>query len=283
MSGPVEPEIAHALERAGLRARSVQPIARIRPAASGRSLYRIVLESGRSIKARRLDDETTARQLFEIRRELPVAFAPAFCRCGRVLLEDWIEGDELGDDCPSDAQLAEAGALLAQLHARPALAGEALLGWRSTHDWRKRTEQGLESLLAAEAIDAGAARAIGAALMRLDPQRAIVGLVHSDFCGENMVIDGAGRLRVIDNERLRVDALGFDLGRCWYRWGLPPRAWERFSSAYAAGLPLCEPLEHLGFWSLVVLVKSAVLRWQSDPERAHVPLGRLRALACAQS
>jgi hypothetical protein len=38
-----------------------------------------------------------------------------------------------------------------------------------------------------------------------------------------MVVDGAGRLHVIDNERMRVDALGFDVGRCWYRWSLPKR------------------------------------------------------------
>jgi aminoglycoside phosphotransferase (APT) family kinase protein len=282
LNEPLEPEIAIALERAGLRARSVRALSRIRPAASGRAVYRIDLEAGRTIKARRLNDEATARRLFEIRAELPTAFAPAFCQHGRVLLEEWIEGEELGDACPDAAQLAEAGALLAQLHARTTLAGEALHAWRSTRSWREQTEQGLASLVAAAALEARAGRGIGAALARLDPQRALVGLVHSDFCGENLLIDGSGRLRVIDNERLRVDALGFDLARSWYRWALPPPAWERFESAYAAALPFSEPLGNLAFWSLVAVVKSAVLRLRIDPERAHVPLTRLRAMACAR-
>jgi thiamine kinase-like enzyme len=282
LNEPLEPEIANALERAGLRARSVRALARIQPAASGRAVYRIDLEAGCTIKARRLNDEATARRLFEIRRELPAAFAPAICRHGSVLLEEWIDGEELGDACPSNAQLAEAGALLAQLHARSELAGAALHAWSSTRDWREQSEQGLESLVAAEALDLQAARGIGAALARLDPQRALVGLVHSDFCGENMLIDGSGRLRVIDNERLRVDALGFDVGRSWYRWSLPPPAWEIFQSAYAARMPFSEPLENLGFWSLVVVVKSAVLRLRVDPARAQVPLTRLRAMAYAR-
>ncbi len=282
MNEPLEPEIAIALERAGLRPRRVRALARIEPAASGRAVYRIDLEAGRSIKARRLNDEATARRLFEIRAELPAAFAPAFCRHGRVLLEDWIEGEELDDACPSDAQVAEAGALLAQLHARTALCGEALHAWRSTREWREQTELGLESLAASAALDPQAARGIGSALARLDPQRTLVGLVHSDFCGENMLIDGSGRLRVIDNERLRIDALGFDVARSWYRWALPAPAWEIFQSAYAAAMPFSEPLANLGFWSLVVVVKSAELRLRIDPARAHVPLSRLRAMACAR-
>jgi thiamine kinase-like enzyme len=282
LNEPLEPEIAIALERAGLRARSVHALARIEPAASGRAVFRIELEAGRRIKARRLDDEATARRLFEIRAELPPAFAPALCRHGRVLLEEWIEGEELADVRPSDAQVSEAGTLLAQLHARETLAGAALHAWRSTQAWREQSEQGLASLVAGAALDAQAARGIGAALARCDPQRALVGLVHSDFCGENMLIDGAGRLRVIDNERLRVDALGFDVARSWYRWALPTPAWEIFTSSYATGMPFREPLENLGFWSVVVVVKSAVLRLRMDPGRAHVPLARLRAMACAR-
>jgi hypothetical protein len=281
MSEPLEPAIARALACAGLRARSVRPLATIQPAASGRAVYRIEVEAGRTIKARRLNDEATARRLFEIRRELPEGFAPAFGRHGCVLLEDWIEGDELGAACPSAAQLAEAGALLASLHARGAVAGEPVHARRSTHEWRERSEQDLQSLLGARALDADAADRTRAALEQLDPGSAIFGLVHSDFCGENMVVDRAGRLRVIDNERLRVDALGFDLARCWYRWALPPLGWQGVRSAYAAAMPFREALDQLAFWQRVVLVKSAALRLRLDPARAQVPLARVRTLASA--
>ena len=198
-----------------------------------------------------------------------------------MLLEEWIDGAELGDGCPSAARIAEAGALLAGLHARTTLIGETLLERRDTQDWRARSEADLQSLTDASALDAAAADRIRAELEALDPRRALFGLIHSDFCGENMLIDGVGRLRVIDNERLRVDALGFDVARCWYRWSLPPAAWEDLRSAYAGALRCSEPLDAFAFWQRVVLVKSAALRQRIDPTRAHVPLDRLRELAAA--
>jgi thiamine kinase-like enzyme len=274
---PLPEEIAFALERAGLRARRAQPLARLDAGASGRALFKIELEDGRVLKARRLEDAAAVRRLCAIRRELPAAFAPVVDASGRVLLEAWIEGKQL-DACPSAEQIAEAAALLASLHARAQLAGRPLHERRSTRDWRERSEADLAQLLAAGAIDAGCAQRARAGLERLDPERAIFGLVHSDFCGENLLIDGAGRLRVIDNERLRVDALGFDVARTRHRWPLPPHAWGDFCDAYAAASPFSEPLEHVAFWELVVVVKSARLRLRIDPARAPTPLARLRTL-----
>jgi aminoglycoside phosphotransferase (APT) family kinase protein len=274
---PLPDEIALALEHAGLRARRTQPLATIDAGASGRAVFKLELEDGRTLKARRLEDEASVRRLCAIRRELPAAFAPVVGSQGRVLLEAWIEGKPL-DGCPSAEQLASAAALLAALHAREQLAGEPLHERRPTRDWRERSEADLALLLAAGAIDAGCAERARAGLERRDPQQAIFGLVHSDFCGENLLIDGEGKLRVIDNERLRIDALGFDVARTRYRWPLPPHAWRDFCLAYAAASPLSEPLEHVAFWELVVVVKSARLRLRIDPARVEAPLARLRAL-----
>ena len=281
MNATLEPEVALALERAGLRARRVHALARNALAGSGRSRVRIELDAGPAIKARRLEDEATASRLFAIRQQLPDAFARVLARHGRVLLEEWIEGTELADACPAPATLAEAGALLGSLHARSKLLGEALHERRSTREWRERSEADLRWLVAAGALGAGEAEATHAALARLDPGSAVFGLVHSDFCGENLVIDAAGRLRVIDNERLRVDALGFDLARTWYRWPLPEPAWRLLRDARAAALPFAETASELAFWQRVVLIKSATLRLRSDPARAHVPLARLSGLARA--
>jgi len=283
MSAPLEPEIALALERAGLRARAARPLSTIAPERSGRSVFRIDLDEGPPLKARRLEDEATASRLFAIRRELPAAFAPALARHGRVLLEEWLEGDVIGDVCPSPATLAAAGALLGRLHARTKLLGEALHERCPTREWRERSETGLRELVAAGALAAPAADATRAALEQLDPGSAIFGLIHSDFCGENLLVDPAGRLRVIDNERLRVDALGFDLARSWYRWPLPRPAWERLREARAAALRFREPERDFAFWQRVVLLRSASLRLRIDPARAQVPLERLRELDASAS
>jgi aminoglycoside phosphotransferase (APT) family kinase protein len=195
-----------------------------------------------------------------------------------VLLEEWIEGETLGA-CPDGARLVEAAALLADLHATAHVAGRPVHERRGTQDWSAAADRGLHEILAAGEIDASSARRVRAAVARLDPGSATHGLVHSDFCGENLVVDRAGRLRVIDNERVRLAPLGFDLGRTWYRWSLPPRAWERFWNAYAARSAFRDPLDTLPFFRLVAVVKSAALRLRMDPTRAQDPLRRLRELA----
>jgi Ser/Thr protein kinase RdoA (MazF antagonist) len=279
MSQVLEPEIAIALDRAGLRALDFHEISQMPTAQPRRSVYRIDLEPEHTIKARLLPDAETARRLFEICRELPDAFAPAFGCYGAVLLEEWIDGEGLGDTLPSDAHLVEVGSLLARLHATPIVAGRRVHDLRSTAAWRERTEAGLRQVLAAGELDKPDVLRIQRALERLDPGQAVFGLAHTDLCGENMVVDRAGRLRVIDNERVGIDALGFDVARTWYRWALPASAWERLRSTYAAQAPFAEPLETFDFWSVVTIVHSAALRLQKDRTRAHVPLDRLRRVA----
>jgi len=274
-----DPEVAAALEASGLRARAIHAITTLGPARTDRQAFRIELADGSTVKARRLPDEQTAARLEAVRRELPPAFAPILARHRRVLVEEWVAGDPLGDACPSDAVLARAGSILGALHARTRVVGEPVGERRSTEGWREVAERELQEIAGAEALGARAARAIRVALERLDPGSALFGLVHSDFCGENMIVDSAGTLRIIDNERLEVDALGFDLGRTGYRWALPARAWDRFRSAYAAHAPSPEPLETLAFWSLVAVVKSAALRLRFDRGHAALPLALLSRMA----
>lgn len=279
MSEPLDPEIAVALDRAGLRVRAFRRISKIRSPDARRSVYWIDLDSGHAIRARRVEDEETAHRLFEIRRDLPDAFAPAFACYGAVLLEDWIDGKELGDTPPSDAHLVDVGSLLAHLHATPTVAGHPVHQMGSTAAWRDKAEGGLREIFAASGLDKQTAGLIHGALERRDPGQAIFGLVHTDFCGENMIVDRMGRLRVVDNERIGIDALGFDLARTWYRWALPAPAWERLQSVYAARMPFAEPLQTFGFWSIVAVVHSAALRLRTDRARAYVPLDCLRRMA----
>ncbi len=281
MSAPLDVEVAAALESAGFGVRAFHRLSKLCTPELGRVVYRIELDSGRTIKARRVQDENAARRLFEIRRDLPEAFAAAFDRYGAVLLEEWIEGEPVGDAPPGDAYLIEAGALLASLHARPIVAGQRVHEMRSTAAWLDATERHLQQIQAAGGLEERDALRIRAALTQGDPGRALTGLTHTDFCGENMVVDRRGRLRVVDNERVGIEALGFDVARTWYRWGLPAPSWERLQAAYAASTTTAEPLTSLGFWRIVALAHSAALRLRMDRTRAHVPLERLRQLAVA--
>ena len=174
------------------------------------------------LKARRLEDEATARRLFEIRQGAPAGFAPVLHCHGAVLLEAWIEGEDLAQRPATTQHLIEAATLLACLHATPLVFGRPLPATQSTAAEREMAEHARRRLAADGRMPLAESDGIGAALKQLDPIEALVGLVHTDFCGENMVIDPDGRLHIIDNERMGLGALGLDVARTWYRWMLPP-------------------------------------------------------------
>jgi hypothetical protein len=279
MNESLDPEVLAALARSGVHPRSFRCISTIRAPEIGRVAYRVDTADGRTIKARRLEDEGTARRLLEILCALPDAFGSVLARHGRVLLEEWVPGEVLGNDPPGQARLSEAGTLLGGLHARPVIGGEPLHQLRETGSHREVAEEALLEVVAAGSLDLPAAGRLRYGMRRLDPGKAIVGLVHFDFCGENMVINPAGRLIVVDNDRMGVDALGFDLARTWYRWALPPAAWEHLQAAYAARLPFEEPVQTLPFWRLVAVARAAALRLRTCPARAGAAVDALRRLS----
>lgn len=273
-----EVEVVHALHEASLRAAALVNVTTIRFPTFRRGTYRVDLESGETIKARCLEDESTARRVFETRRDLPDAFTPAFSCHGRVLLEGWIHGRIVGDTPPDTALLVEAGQLLACLHGRET-GNSRPADDESTGVWRLKTERGLRTLSDAGALASQEAERLARDLASCDPQRAVSGLGHFDFCGENMAIDKSGRLRVFDNERVGIGPLGFDLARTWYRWNVPPDAWVVFENAYTSASKGAEALAHPGFWRLVVIVQSVCLRLETDRSHWSVPLDMLRRLA----
>jgi thiamine kinase-like enzyme len=278
MSEQLDPDVEVALNRAGLRPRTFRAISTMPSARTGRVAYRIELDSDRVIRARRLEDDATARRLFDIRRLLPEAFAAPFDCFGRVLLEEWIDGDALRDTIPSDTLLQQAGSLLAYVHLTREVLG------RRTHDMcdtaavREKAAGCLRSIRAAGEIDLDQLRTIEETLARTDPGSVRVGLVHTDFCGENMVVDPRGRLYVVDNERLGIGPLVGDVARTWYRWALPAPAFDRFRAAYATAVPWDDAFVAFKFWQLHAVILSAAMRLRLDPERAHVPLACLRAM-----
>jgi aminoglycoside phosphotransferase len=279
MSASLEPDVVAALAEWGVQPRSFHCISAIRAPEIGRAAYRIDTADGRTMKARRLEDEAIAQRLVELRRTLPRAFGPVLARHGRVLLEEWVPGVALGHEPPGRERLAQAGTVLGELHALAALDDTPLHGSRETARHREIAEAGLQQVVAAGALDPRGAEALSRRMRRLDPGKAINGLVHFDFCGENIVVDRAGDLRVVDNDRMGVDALGFDLARAWYRWALPDAEWQHLQSAYAACLPFSEPVHTLPFWRLVTLARAAALRLRTCPDWAGAPIDGLRRLS----
>ena len=219
---PMDELVAQALVREGLEVRAFERISAFGVGLTERHAYRVTLADGRTIKARRTLGESQARRVVEALRAVADArFPRVLSRHGPVLLEEWIEGVPLTSAAIEDRHLAEAAAVLAKVHLVEALAGVPV---RETGDTAARlaaTETRLQRLAGAGALDEASRTVLVSALRDHDPHRAEIGLVHLDFCPENLLIDLEGRLRVVDNEALAVDALAYDLGRSWYRSALP--------------------------------------------------------------
>jgi len=277
MSAPaIAMEIEEALHRQGLRPRRLVLISPPDAQKRGRALYRVEVEGGETIKARRFESSEAALRIFELRNGLEAAFAPAIARHEAVLLEEWIEGVPLAESDP-EAWVEEAGALLGRLHARPLATPPPPV---STEPWRTRAAEQLGILGRAGTLAPHEVASLGDALGRHDPGTARATLVHRDYCAENMVIDAHRRLRVIDNEWIAVEPAGFDLGRSFCRWPMSESAWERFLRAYRSVAP--QDAGPVAFWMIVAALLGAHIRLRQAPERLAVPLALLRRIAASR-
>ena len=279
MNEALDKEVAAALESAGLNIKQSYFISAVKSPSRRRKAYRIDLQTGRTIKARLLEDEETAQRLFEFRRDLPHSFAPVLAQYGAVLLERWVQGDVLQDRLLTKDLIGRAAVLLAELHETNSVAGRPVKEMRRTMIWRERMESDLGEIVSAGELDRSQALVIRDTLNRTDPKNSLFGLVHTDFCGENMVIDRDGQLHIVDNERISIDSLSYDFARSWYRWALPNSLWAHFKCVYAAHFAHKEPFETFDFWRVVAIIQSAALRLRVDRNWANTPLVRLRCMA----
>jgi Ser/Thr protein kinase RdoA (MazF antagonist) len=223
------------------------------------------------VKVRKLETAAAVDALAEVRRALPACFAPIVARQADLLVEAWVDGRTLGAG-EANARAFELGSMMGALHrqfAQP-LAPVTIEG---------RREQALahvDELARRRCIPAAAA----ATLMRELGAAAVAGgrtIVHLDFCPENIVCDAQGCLHVIDNEWLRADTPGIDIGRSFARWPASDAAWARFLDGYhcANGFPPAAAR----FWLIAMAAASAMLRIDQPAPRAALPLTRLIQLA----
>ena len=268
-----------ALSRAGMVPLAMERITTLGLGTSRRAAWRVELTDGRTVKVRCVRDARWALRGSWIRAGLrDDAFPPVLSRWQSVIVEAWVAGEPwLRDDAALDAQIAATAPILGRLHAVEAIAGRRVRSLRPPSRWRRTTEAQLAHLAAVGALDEACVAELRAALHRTDPGTASVGVVHGDFCLENVVLGADGRVFVVDNEEVRIDALDFDLGFVWYRWRLAEREFQRFLDAYAQ-LAGRRPGD-LAFWKIAGVVKSAHARVTRYPATAGAALERLRTLA----
>lgn len=276
-AGSMGPDLERLVAALAVPTRRIVTLTRLWGPAVEHASFRLELADGRILKGRRLPSAaqttlvTTILALVD-RRNFPAVIAQA----GAALIEEWRPGEPLGELDVDPAFARRCGQVLGALHRvpRPALA----VPWRARRGVRlkllRRQAEALEGLGALSA--ASRLRAVALAGDHA-PADAEIGVVHHDFCGENLVRDAGGRPHVIDNETLRIGILDFDLARTWYRWPMADSTATAFLDGYAEHRSPAAYLAHFSFWALAVLVDAAHFHLKAGTGRASDALAPLHA------
>jgi Ser/Thr protein kinase RdoA (MazF antagonist) len=237
---------------------AVVPVSSAPSALDGTAAFRLEFADGAVLKGRRVRSPRRAEAVEQLVDLAGRGFQPVRARQGLALLTDWIEGRVLSSFEPSLDLVRQCGAVLAKLHQvaipdatrRRPDANRALLNLK----------QDLGVLESAQAIDAAFAdRAIRLATGRM-PGDASAGVIHNDFCAENIVLGAGGEVTVIDNATITIGLHDMDLARTWLRWPMAPHLGTAFLTGYRTGRGPDSFLEHFAFWAVCALSRAAANR-----------------------
>jgi Ser/Thr protein kinase RdoA (MazF antagonist) len=271
------------IERAGRPYRGASELTTLRSSVLERPAWRVDLEGGRSVKVRVFADADEAHRFRELHRHLPEKGFPRLLdHHGAAVLLEWVAGRPLPAE-PDASVLRACGELLGRLHRVPAppdaerrLASGASALPHSLADL-------FETLVEAARLTADEAARLLEVSERARPERCDRGLVHLDFCPDNLVLADSGTPASIDNATLSFAPLDHDLGRLWYRWPMTSAARGAFLEGYREHRDTRAFQAAFPYWRICGLAFSAWLRVGRRTGDAAVPLRGLReALAWAE-
>lgn len=270
-------DLASVVAEVGVPLRAVALVTPLRSARLDRGCFRLTFADGRVLKGRHVESVERADRLEALTARLdPRSFPPVLARRGRALLTAWVDGTPLDRVRPSPAVLDACGGLQAAVHR---IVVEPRAEWRRRPaDWPVRLASSLRVLVDAAGLGSAEARQAEALAVGYAPPRASLGLCHGDLCPENVVLARDGRVVVVDNDSIAVDAYGFDLARTWYRWPMSDAQARRYMRGYGPAEHLDEVEAHFVHWAVVVVVEAAAFRHGAGLAGAGAAIGRLRAL-----
>lgn len=249
--------------------------------AFDRGCYRLRLADGRRFKYRRMPSAQRARKVERLVERLDCSRIPRIlARRGSGLLIEFIDGRPLRRTDHHANLLDWCGRLQGRMHSietdgledlAPSDAGgtatelEAMVAQLVERDAIQRPEG--EDLLALGVRDLRP----GVAADRL-------GVIHRDYCAENLMLAPSGAIHLVDNETIDLGPLDYDLARTWYRWPMTPWEREAFWHGYGRYRGPEGFVSSFPYWAVRVMVESALYRLEGGTRKALVPLRRLRIL-----
>jgi Ser/Thr protein kinase RdoA (MazF antagonist) len=278
LSPALGPDLVALLEAHAGAIVKLAPITALPSPVRQRAAFAIELADGSRLKARRFRSAQRAELVVALRGRIDGGFAPILARRGEGMLLAWIEGRTLDTLAPLPPQeLRRCGRMLGALHA---LACEPHPGGTapSPDDHFAKLLRNAGELRQAGLLDAALAQRALAAADAARPKEPTLGLIHKDFCAENLVQRADGSLVCIDDATLSTGPHDLDVARSWYRFPLSAQDFEHFAAGYEERRSLAEFRRHFAFWATCVLVGSAATRLRARAPGVQAPLERLRAL-----
>ncbi len=238
-----------------------QEITSLQSPLQTRASYKLTFSDGLVIKGRRftsLQRSVRATRLATLLEHLPFNRVLASRGIGRI--EQWIEGQVLQTNVLTDSLAEWAGDLLGSVHTIAGFNALDVAAPPANSWYLGKIKFNLDEIVHRRAIDQDTARRIVEIAARTQPHCINSGLIHTDFCAENMVATPEGGLFVVDNENLRLGSLDYDVVKCWCRWPMTHSARRAFCKGYQHHRSLENVFEHLRFWAICALTQSARVR-----------------------
>lgn len=258
-------DLSYLLRRERLRVLHWREITTLRTRYLHRRTYCLQLDDGTMCKARLVRRRLAARRMRRLLPLLPSAsVAQLLAHHRRAVLEQWIDGPTADRLSWHEPLLNSAGELLGRIHRAVAVRqvepqdrqfGVVLRAFR----------QGLSALCRRSVISTSSAQSILELAHRNAPRRAHWGLVHRDFCAENLVVRRT-KTCVIDNVTVRLGFLEEDLARSCLRWPMSESQFTDFLAGYDVHADSGPFICSRRFWMLVASVLAAALRLRAGAD-----------------
>lgn len=239
--------------------------------------FRLTLNSDKLVKVRLL---LPGRSAETIKHLLQLGSGAKRCARimavnGRCILEEWIEGEPLPlASCDSDTLIA-CGRSLAEIHNTPLPTKPELIPQNPSA--LDRLLQDISILTTEGWLTTSETNDLLCRAMATMPSFSREGLVHFDYCGENIILHKDRGPLSIDNETITLGSFSLDIARTFVRWGLDDKSQGLFLSGYLAADGPAE-LECLRFWSVVALAWSAAIRIRHGNQDCGPQISALRRL-----
>ena len=162
-------------------------------------------------------------------------------------------GPSLTDERSTTERLREAGEILGRLH-RTQIPSE-LAGQKLPNSERllRAVERRLSSLNELGLLSSYEVSRLKHSAGQQLPYTLEDGLIHHDFCAENLIITVGNQLYAIDNEDMRIGVLDADLARTFHRWPMTSQQRQAFCEGYQRHREVVSYEGHSLFWLIWVL------------------------------